>query len=361
MPTHRGAWLRYGDPLKDDEVRFAMDHYGVAVLQPWETEALGQIKEARPDMVVLCYKCLSSSREYENGSILSSGVGFVEAEEAGEHWFAHREDGTTRIEWDTYPEHWQMAVWDAEYCERWCDNVADELEGSLWDGVMADNDVYDDYYGLRPPIEGGRTMADIRQALEGLVISAGERLNGVDKLLVPNIAESHREPGRWSRHAAYGGGFEEVWLAHGPDDYFDPDTVLAQVDEVRGPGLTIMRVASDGSDEHRNFLYGLAAFWVFGGGEGGAITATDHDGYSATPFIEELDFDLGTPLEEPRQRGNAWSRAFTKGWAAVNLNSNLRRTVTLPVPKALGRVNGTAPWPANVKLAPHEGVLFVRP
>jgi hypothetical protein len=38
MPTHRGAWLRYGDPLKDDEVRFAMDHYGVAVLQPWETD-----------------------------------------------------------------------------------------------------------------------------------------------------------------------------------------------------------------------------------------------------------------------------------------------------------------------------------
>ena len=97
-----------------------------------------------------------------DGPIISSGVAFGEAEENGEHWFAHRADGTTRIGWENYDDHWQMAVWEAEYRERWCDNVADELEGSPWDGVLADNDVYDDYYGLRPPIEGGRRMSDIR-------------------------------------------------------------------------------------------------------------------------------------------------------------------------------------------------------
>ena len=176
---------------------------------------------------------------------------------------------------------------------------------------MADNDVYDDYYGLGPPIEGGRTMAGHPHALDGLIAMAGSRLKGIGKLIVPNIAESHREPGRWNRHAAFGGGFEEVWLAHGPDDYFDPQTVLAQADEAQGPGLSIMRVATDGTSSHKNFLYGLAAFWVFGGGDGGAITATDHDGYSATPFIPELDFDLGTPLEEPRRRGNAFGRALS--------------------------------------------------
>jgi hypothetical protein len=361
MSTHFGAWVRYGDPISDAEVQFALDHYRVAILQPWETAALSRIKAERPDMVVLCYKCLSSTREYENGAILSSGVGYDEAEEAGEHWFAHREDGTTRIMWDTYSGHWQMAVWDEEYCERWCDNVSDELEGSLWDGVMADNDVYDDYYGLKPPIEAGRGMAEIRAALDGLVARAGARLNAIDKILVPNIAESHREPGRWARHAAFGGGFEEVWLAHGPGEYFDPDTVLDQVVEVEGPGLTIMRVASDGTNEHANFLYGLAAFWVFGGGKGGAITATDHDGYSATPFIPELDLDLGTPLEEPRRKGNGWSRAFSDGWAAVNFNANRRRKVTFQVPHALWNMNGNSPWPSSVTLAPHQGVLYVRP
>jgi len=54
MSTHHGAWIRYGgDPLDNDEVQFAIDHYAVAILQPWETAALSTIKAARPDMVVL--------------------------------------------------------------------------------------------------------------------------------------------------------------------------------------------------------------------------------------------------------------------------------------------------------------------
>ncbi len=36
---------------------------------------------------------------------------------------------------------------------------------------------------------------------------------------------------------------------------------------------------------YRNVTYRLAAFWVFGGGCGGAYAATAHDGYSTTPFI----------------------------------------------------------------------------
>jgi hypothetical protein len=360
MSAHFGAWLRYGEPLEDEQIRFAIDHYRIAVLQPWETEAVRLIKAERPDFIALCYKCLSSSRDYETGPIISSGVGFDEAVESGEHWFAHREDGS-RIMWNTYDGHWQMAVWDEDYCERWCDNVADELEGSQWDGVLADNDVYDDYYGLRPPIEGERHMSDIRGALDRFIALAGRRLNDIDKLLVPNIAESHREPGRWERHAAFGGGLEEVWLAHGPDDYFDPQTVRAQSGEASGPGFTIMRVPSDGSDHHTNFMYGLAAFWVFGGGTGGAFTATAHDGYSATPFIPELDFDLGTPLGEPQERGNGWSRTFTNGWAAVNFNSNRRRSVTFQVPKGFLSLNGSSPNPTSVKLLPHEGVVYRRP
>jgi hypothetical protein len=358
MTAHFGAWLRYGDPIGEDEIRFALDHYRVAVLQPWETETLGRLKSERPDMTVLCYKCLSSVRGYETGPIISSGVAYGEAEENGEHWFAHRADGTTRIGWEHYDDHWQMAVWEDEYRERWCDNVADELEESAWDGVLADNDVYDDYYGLRPPMEGGRVMADIREALDRFVTEAGTRLNGMDKILVPNIAESHREPDRWPRHAAFGGGYEEVWLAYGPDDYLDPETSLLQTGEVEGPGLTIMRVASDGTDQHPNFLYGLAAFWVFGGGKGGAITATAHDGYSSTPYIPALDVDLGSPTEEPRRKGNAWSRSFSHGWAAVNFNTNRRRTVNFQPPSGLVDTNGQ-PAPSSVKLAPHEGVLFL--
>jgi len=358
MPSRFAAWIRYGNPLTDDQVDFAIEHYRVAILQPWETGALKRLKVARPDMTVLVYKCLSSTRSYETGPVLSSGVGYEEAEEGGEHWFAHRADGS-RIEWDTYPGHWQMAVWEAEYQERWRDQVVDELKDSLGDGVMADNDVYDDYYGLRPPIEGGRTMVDIRQALDEFVPSVGAALNDLNKILIPNIAESRRDPGRWERHAAYGGGFEEAWLAWGPDNYLDPVTSALQAGEVEGPGLTVMRTASDGTNQHRNFTYGLATFWVFGGGRGGAFTATAHDAYSVTPFIEQLNWNLGEPLDQAHQRGNGWSREFSNGWAAVNFNDRPRRKVTYRVPNGLQTVDGQAA-PDRVTLAPHEGVLYVR-
>jgi hypothetical protein len=78
-----------------------------------------------------------------------------------------------------------------------------------------------------------------------------------------------QDPGR--RHhqtaGAPGGGFEEVFLAWGPTDYLDPASSLAQTEELAGPGLSIVRTATDGTDDHPNFRYGLAALLVFGAGE----------------------------------------------------------------------------------------------
>ncbi len=353
------AWIRYGDPLTADQVDFAIDHYAVAILQPWEVDAAARLKSARPDMTVLCYKCLSSTRSYEPGPIFTSGVSHAEAQEHGESWFAHRRTGD-RIEWSTYPGHWQMAVWEESYRRRWCDNVTAELAGSPWDGVMADNDVYDDYYGLCPPLEGGRGLPEIRAALDELVTAAGTRLQEAGKLLVPNIAESRRAPGRWARHARFGGGFEEVWLAWEHDQYLDPATCMAQAGQAAGPGLTVLRVASDGSTTHRNVLYGLAAFWIFGGGRYGGYAATAHDAYSGTPFVVQYRWQLGEPTETIRSRGNARARAFTGGWAAANFNSRRRARVTFTVPAGLVGPDDE-PAPRKLTLGPHEGVVLRRP
>lgn len=355
-----GAWVRYGDPITADQVSFAIEHYRAAILQPWEVDVAAELKRARPDMVVLCYKCLSSTRSYESGPIYSSGLSYREAVEVGEHLFAHRLSGE-RVEWNGYSQHWQMAVWRAEYRDLWCRNVAGELGGSPWDGVMADNDVFDDYYGLDLPLQDMADLDCLRGVLDEFVEAAGAALNAAGKLLVPNIAESRRDPGRWSRHSAYGGGFEEVWLAYGPDNHFDAATVLAQTNEVAGgPGLTIMRTASDGTDRHPNFTYGLAVFWIFGGGRGTAYTATGHDQYSGTPFIAELNWDLGDPVEELRRRGESYSRRFSRGWAAVNIGMRARPRTTFRVPVGLVDHHGR-PAPNRVTLRPHQGVLYRQP
>jgi hypothetical protein len=358
LPRRYGAWIRYGEPITVEQLEFAAGRYRVAILQPWETAAAVRLKAADPAMTVLTYKCLSSARGYERGPIFTSGVSMEEAEEAGEYMFAHRLDGS-RIEWNSYGGHWQMAVWDPDYQERWIGNVLDELEDSPWDGVMADNDVFRDYYGLKPPLEGGREMPDLRAALDTLVQDAGKALNDAGKLLVPNIAESRLEPGRWARHAAFGGGFEEVFLAYGEQEYLGVAGAIAQGDQVSGPGLTIFRTATDGSSTHPNLLYGLAAFWVFGGGHGGAFAGTSHDGYSVAPHFPELDWDLGEPVGEARQRGNGYSREFTGGFAAVNFNEARRRKITWSLPADLVDGDGE-PAGRVVTVQPHRGVLLRR-
>ncbi|WP_371261767.1 putative glycoside hydrolase [Arthrobacter sp. ov118] len=340
-----------------EQIDFAAEHYRAAILQPWELDAARELKSRRPDMTLLCYKCLSSTRDYEPGPIYSSGVSFAEAEREGAGWFAQRLDGR-RVEWDRYPGHWQMKVWDPEYLSRWVANVIAELEDSPFDGVMADNDVFDDYYGLNLPLRGAESLSAIRAGLNSLIHDAGPRLNRVGKVLVPNIAESRREPGRWASHASYGGGFEEVWLGYSATNLFDPATVEAQLPQAEGPGLTILRVPTDGNDRHPNFSYGLAAFWVFNGGTG-AYSATAHDDYSRTQYSPELDWDLGQPLGAAKGNGHAWLREFTGGWAAVNFNQDGRRRRRLKVPPGMVDANG-APAPHQLVLGPHRGVLYRR-
>ncbi|MEV4987930.1 putative glycoside hydrolase [Pseudarthrobacter sp. LMD1-1-1.1] len=355
--TGVGAWIRYGDPISPAQIDFAAEHYRAAILQPWELDAAAELKRRRPDMTVLCYKCLSSTRAYEPGPIFSSGVTYREAEDDGGTWFATRLDGA-RIEWNGYGGHWQMKVWDPEYRARWVENVTSELAGSPFDGVMADNDVFDDYYGIRPPVQDAASMADFRDGLDKLVHAAGAALNGVGKVLVPNIAESRRLPGRWDSHAAYGGGFEEVWLGYGPANLFDPRTAEAQLSQADGPGISILRVPTDGDDAHPNFRYGLAAFWIFGGGAG-SYTATGHDDYSRTQHIEELDWPLGHPEGQPQGRRHVWSRTFSGGWAAVNFNNDGRSRRRIKVPSGLVDAAGQ-PAPHHVVLAPQSGVVYQR-
>ena len=202
-PGKFGAWIRYGgDPISEEQLAFAAQNYAVAILQPWELDAARYLKEQSPNMVVLAYKCLSSSRAYEPGPIYSSGVSYKYAQDllntTGKDLFARRLDGSL-IEWSGYWQHYQMAVWSADYRWQWVHSVVEELRNSPFDGVMADNDVENDYYGLNLPIQGVESITTIRQHLDFLISFAGIELNKIGKILVPNIAESRL---RWANGRA---------------------------------------------------------------------------------------------------------------------------------------------------------------
>lgn len=385
-PGKFGAWVRYGGkPITQQQLDFAVKNYSVAILQPWELEAARYLKKHAPQMVVLAYKCLSSTRSYEPGPIYSSGLSFAQAvslANSGKDFFAHRLNGD-RIEWKGYSKHYQMQVWNPGYRWYWVDSVVREMRDSPFDGVMGDNDVENDYYGLNLPIQGVPSMTTIREGLDRLVASAGAELNGIGKILVPNIAESRLRWGKWERHSAYGGGFEEVWLGWGPNDYLaSPYAVMQGRDIARGSGgdvslgvyltglkrgastqkkVTILRTPlSDrkspltGTDE--NFLYGLAGFWVFGGGTFTGISATHHDAYDEIPHAPELTFDLGDAAGGIVVQGTVQTRTFTRGWAALNTGD---RDATVTVPAGMIDAKGVS-VPTTVKLAGHRGLVYRR-
>ena len=302
---------------------------------------------------------------------------------SGKDFFAHRLNGD-RIEWKGYPRHFQMQVWNADYRWHWVDAVVREMRDSPFDGVMADNDVENDYYGLDLPIQGVESMTKIREHLDFLVAYAGVELNKIGKILVPNIAESRLRYGKWERHSAYGGGFEEVWLGWGPNDYLSSPYAVMQGREIAngsagdvnlgatfaGLGgrsaasqkkVTILRTPlSDrkapitGTDE--NFLYGLAGFWVFGGGAFTGISATHHDAYDEIPHAPELSYDLGDPVGGIIAQKTAQTRAFTRGWAALNTGS---KDVTVKVPSGLVDA-ANRPVPLSFTLRAHQGVVYRR-
>lgn len=371
MTRHVGAWIRYGDPIEDREIAEAVERYSVAILQPWEIDATRRLKEARPDMVVLQYRCLSSVRDYEPGPIFSSGVSAVEAEahdadlapEDPARWFATRTDGS-RIRWSGYGGHWQQRHWLPDYRQRWIDNVVAALRDSPFDGVMADNDVFDDYYSLDPPLGDGTTMADIRDSLDEFVPQVGRALRSIGKRLVPNVAESRRDPGRWARHGAYGGAFEECWLSWSAGVFLDPHDQLRQFEQVApdaGPDVTVVRIASDGTggrEAHPSFRYGLAAWWIAGGCRPGGFAATAHDGYSVSPWIEEMNWDLGAPLGPMRGREGRRHRTFENGWAGLHLGPEGSPPLRFRPPR--GCVDADGRPARSLVLRPHEGAVLRR-
>ncbi|MDO5077061.1 putative glycoside hydrolase [Corynebacterium sp.] len=322
----RLGWIRYAGPLSEEEIEQAAGKFRAVILQPWESDNARRLREADPNITVLAYKCLSSVRTYEQGPVYSSGISPAQAEQL--------QSSVAAPEWAGYPGHVQQKVWDDAYQRAWVDSVTTELVASGFDGVMADNDVYADYYGH------GLNMEQVRAGLEAMLAQAGASLRQHGLLLVPNIAESRRQPGRWARHARFGGGYEECWLGWGSanDGWLSVEDCLAQVAEMDREGLIIARVPGTGADDDPYLRLALAAAWVFLPHRDIAVTATSHDGYHCMPLLAEAELDLGVAVGEVSawRAAGVFSRRFQHGMAVVNLGDHQvtfgyqRRLVTLP-------------------------------
>jgi putative glycosyl hydrolase-like family 15 (GHL15) protein len=361
-----GLWYAIGDRPTERELEAAAGRYGVVVLNSWETDALDRLKELDPEMKVLVYKDLSSTRDYggavtsdgSDAEHLPTGVGFADAERDHPEWFATDTDGD-RIEWDGYPQHWQMTVWEPAYQQAWADSVTREVVDAGWDGVFADNDFatlrfYSDAVLAGTDDQAG-TDRLIRDGLDEMITVVGERLAEEGRILVPNVSEARLYPGRWTEHSRFGGAMEEnfaqrvdgrllTWEGNGWTELLetsrDPDR------------LTLLVTAGD----DRAAATGAAGAALLAG-PGTCWTSAHEVGYKQPEWTVAQDTDLGAPLGEAvSTEDGAWTREFERGWAVVNPTSD---DVAVQLSEGLTDLNGR-PVEAGPTVAAADGFVLVK-
>lgn len=352
-----GLWYAIGDSPTDAEIATAASRYAVVILNSWDAPAMRRLKSLNPAVRVLVYKDFSSTRSYAApGDRIPAGVDYTTAVRQHPSWFATDTRGA-RIEWNGYPGHWQMAVWDPSYQQAWTENVTAEVVADGWDGVFADNDFahLSFYSGALLAGTQDRDQADlrIRTGLDQLVTRAGSALAARGKILVPNVSEARLFPGRWALHSRFGGAMEEnfaywpgqvVGVAQG---WNEQTSQLAQT-----TGMALLITASADPRVQR---YGFASAAVRAGGATawmGATTTT----YTAADWSPLQQLHLGTATGPPvMSTSGVWSRAFTGGWAAVNPTDRAQHVT----PPAGLRPAAGSTTPAG-SIAAVDAVLFVR-
>lgn len=370
------AWVRYtpegSGPIPPSEIQAWAGCCRVAIFDPWETEAAAQLKALAPETTVLCRKNIAMVDRQDPGPLFSTGVSYTQAERNGA-WFATDRSGD-RIAWGQPERQWQMRVWDPEYRQAWVDNVVLELQDSPFDGVLGVGDL-EETPRLDLPLPDLGSQTQQREANDDLFAEAGRALAGIGKIMVASVGDARRSRERWVRLAQWGGVFEPGWLSTVGGRVLDPGTARQQTHALVSEGpeavpqdqLAIVRtpVPTAGQEnctdvteaEFEMVRYGLAAYWIFGGGHG-IYAAGSPDG-SRGLWIPEMAWDLGEPIADPETVVNLWSRTFTKGWAAVNLASDGRRRRQVSLPSGYLMPDGTPP-PEQVVLTAHQGILLRR-
>lgn len=310
------------------------------VLNAWESKLIPRIKAANPNCLVFVYKCLSSTRSYDNNTVwprLPAGVSYDYANLHRPSWFLLK--GGRRVEWD-YDGHWQMDIGLPDYQAMWADNVKTVRQYGF-DGVWIDNclwqrSAYSIYPDKYPTDESLR--AAYRSALQAITAT----LKTAGLLTIGNLNGAREITGGWAAclDAGLDGGFDEFWLS-----VDDAGTNLLpeyaqgwrrQVEEIayaESQGKVAIVQPHFPAGMVKPFRYAYASYLMGLGSTGNAaiVEANGTDQYgNPTPWHPEYGWNLGTPTGSYRSVGtNIFRRDFTGGCVVVNANKTDSTAVTV--------------------------------
>ncbi|MEV1121068.1 putative glycoside hydrolase family 15 protein [Actinosynnema sp. NPDC049800] len=365
-----GWWYGIGEPPTGRDITFAAQHYSLVVLNATETSSLRRLKQLNPKIKVLVYKDFSSARNYPgavNGEVdapfLPTGIGYFKAHRENPNWFAV-DTKDNRIEWNSYPKHWQMTVWDPAYQKAWSEAVTAEVVREGWDGVLADNDFSSLKYYSSAVLKGAEDAAEsdrmIREGMDTFLTTAGDALHKAGKMLIPNVSESHLTAGRWTAHSRYDGAMEENF---GLRDTGTGELLTFKGNEWKelrsqaalGETWLLLITHTKGAREER---VGYAT---------AALLASPHTCWSGATTKDYRNPDWSryqdAPLGEATETANrlpsgVWDRRFTGGYVAVNPTGQPARVTP---PPGLVNIDGGAAAPATIEIAAGDAIVLVNP
>ena len=356
-------WYKIAGEITDAEATAAASRYRVVILQSWQKKAATTIKSLNPAVTVLAYKDLSAASYAEaalynerNGLPMATGVGYLDAVANG--WLAKDTNGNP-VPYDSYPNLWQMEVWNAGYQQRWVDNVTRELAGSVFDGVFGDDALTTFKYHSDATLAEAPTDAALQAGEEALISKAATALHAMGKKLVVNINGSTDNLAVWTRWSQIADGAMLEHFAHWGTDPNSSSNYLwdwgsrgwtAGVTALGTSPLNVAVTTSADTDD-RSYRYGLASFLLANGGHG-AFTAVDS--YKKAPWRPEQSWDLGYATVPYVKVGAAYTRAFPKGFVAVNPSKDYTVTITLPAPMT----DAAGATVTSVTLPPLNGAIF---
>jgi hypothetical protein len=312
-----------------------LSRFNYVTLNAWYHHLIPDLKRQNPEIKVLVYKDMASTRSYacrggQDDAQLPAGVGYCVADSRHPDWFAIDESGN-RIEWAPYPGHWQMKVGDPDYQDAWVDNVLRELRSNGWDGVVIDNAMVEPgpFYFPSQTMRDYPTAAVYSEATRSFLARVGPRLKAEGFLVIPNIQAHATLAGvevwrDWLRFTS--GGTREYWMrSDRPGSHFggrawlELQQIFAEVQ--RQGKLFLTGTPSDGPGDVRSMRWGRASFLL--GWNGGPA------GFGAGDWNPEWTIEVGTPTGPRYQVGSVWRRDFTGGTALANISASASQTVAL--------------------------------
>lgn len=318
------AILTVGDPKR----------YQFITANAWEHGRIAGFKAKNPDVEMLVYKCISSTRSYTDDTTPPAGIGWTYANSQHPEWFALGVNSGQRLEWPGYGGHWQMNVGNPAYQNKWAENVIAECQANGWDGIAADNAnlfPYGEWPASTP------NASTFQAATRSFLANVGPKLRAAGIGFYPNIS-AHGDtttygPSMWADWCQFtDGASREFWMKWG----FDSSNIFSGnewqsnrniMEAVQALGKRFIAITYAPRTDTRIMRYCYASFLLSWNGTGPSCFVFEGMPEDQDPWNAEWTKDIGKPTAAATPVSGGWKRTYTGGTVYVNPSSS--QTVTI--------------------------------